>query len=129
MAGRRPRRANRIRRRPPAVTGPASRRPATRVLVGRRRRRALLVVGVGVSLGVSHGSSPTATSDNRQVRHAHLAARAFFNQAHPLYKTLIAGKFLPNIIQESAVDFVDDFQKPRHNRRKPGHRPLFQRFR
>ncbi len=45
----------RIAGRPPAVTVLASRRPAPRLLVGAAAAVALLVVGVGVSLGLTHG--------------------------------------------------------------------------
>ena len=43
-------------------------------------------------------------------------------------RRIVAGEAVPNVIEEPAIDFVDDFQLPRQQHFEPGQRPLFQRL-
>ena len=47
-------------------------------------------------------------ADDGQVRHPHLAARSFLYQAQTLPSLVIAGVALLHVVQQAAVDFIDD---------------------
>ena len=56
-------------------------------------------------------------ADNREIGHAHLAAAAFFDQAHAGNAGFVAGIACAHLIEEAAIDFVDDFQLARQEHR------------
>ena len=49
-------------------------------------------------------------ADDRQVGHAHLVARALLDQAHARDAGLVAGIAVPDVVEEAAVDLVDDLE-------------------
>ena len=67
-------------------------------------------------------------ADDRQIGHANLALGAFLDQAHALNASFIAGKARSNLIEQAAVDLVDDLQMTRQHHLEPFDRPLLQSF-
>ena len=67
-------------------------------------------------------------ADDGQVGHAHLAGRRLLDEAHPLHAVLVARIALLHVVEEAAIDLVDDLQQPRADQLEEAHRPLFQRL-
>ena len=81
-------------------------------------------------LGVDRGHAVGAVrADDGQVGHADVLARAFLDQAHARDAALVAGEAGPHVIEQAAVDLVDDLQVTRQQHLEPGDRPLLQRLR
>ena len=51
-------------------------------------------------------------ANHRQVRHADLAHRPLFYQAHALHARLVAGIKAADVVEKAAIDLVDDLQVP-----------------
>ena len=70
----------------------------------------------GVELGDAVGA---VRPDDRQVRHPDLLLRALLDQADPRNAAVVAGRLRADLVEEPAVDLVDDLQQPRgqHARR------------
>src|SRR5215831_6314137 len=68
--------------------------------------------GIGAQeSGVNRGYAVGAVrADNRQVRHTNLPLASLFDQTDSLNPFIISGKSLPNVIQQTSIDFVDDFK-------------------
>ena len=65
-------------------------------------------------LGVNGGDAVGAVrADDGQVRHAHLPHRRLLDQAHALRRGLVAGIARLHVVEEAAVDLVDDLQMAR----------------
>ncbi len=60
--------------------------------------------------------------------HADLADGRFFDQAHAADALVVAGVLRGDIVEEAAIDLVDDFQVPRHDQLEHFDRPLFERL-
>ena len=85
--------------------------------------------GRAQQLRVDRGHAVGAVrADDGQVGHADLPARAFLDQAHALRAALVSGKVGPDVVEQAAVDLVDDLQVPRQHHLKPRDRPFLQRF-
>ena len=67
-------------------------------------------------------------ADDRQVGHANLALGAFLDEAHALDASLVAGKTMPNLIEQTAIDLEDDLQMTRQHDLEPCERPFFESF-
>ena len=67
-------------------------------------------------------------ADDGQVRHADLSGRALLDEADARDAGVVAGKRGADVVEEAAVDFVDDFELPRQQRLEPRQRPFLQRF-
>ena len=79
--------------------------------------------------GMDRGHAVGAVrADDGQVGHADLALGAFLDQAHALHAALVAGKAGAHVVQQPAVDLVDDLQVPRQQHLEPGDRPFLQRL-
>ena len=76
----------------------------------------------------SRDAVDVVAADRGQMRHADVAFAAFVNQRQPRHAGVVAGKPDAHFVQETAVDFVNDFQMPRQQRAEERHRPLFQRL-
>ena len=68
-------------------------------------------------------------ADDREIRHTHLALRAFLENAHSLDALAVTREARLHIPAHTAVDLLDDFQMARQHSLKPEHRPSFQRLR
>src|SRR5439155_20904266 len=67
-------------------------------------------------------------ADDRQIRHAKLALRAFLDEADALDASLVAEEAVPNRIEEAPVDLQDNLQLTRQHDLKPCERPFLQSF-
>ena len=67
-------------------------------------------------------------ADDGEVRHADLLRLALLDEAHARDPSVIAGETGAHVVEEAAVDFVDDLELPRQHRLEPRQRPLLQRF-
>ena len=68
-------------------------------------------------------------ADDREVSHANLARTAFFHQADAFDAPFIARKADANLIEQPAVDLVNDLQLPGKKGCEPLYRPLLECFR
>ena len=64
-------------------------------------------------------------ADHGQVGHSHMAGSLFPDQTHPLHACFVFGITLPDLIEEAAVDFKDDFEVAWEEAFKPEDRPCF----
>jgi hypothetical protein len=67
-------------------------------------------------------------ADDREIGHSDLASSAFFDQAHFLDAPVVGMEAVPDIREQAAVDFADDFQVTRNHDLKPRQRPFLQRL-
>ena len=67
-------------------------------------------------------------ANNGQMRHADLFDGRLLDETHAHHTPLIAGEVRAHLVQEAAVDLVDDLEMPGEDQFKEPHRPLFQRF-
>ena len=67
--------------------------------------------------------------DDRQIGHAHLFGRGFLDQRHPPEPLRVSWVRCRDLLQEAAVDLIDDLQVSRKHRLQQWHRPLLQRLR
>ena len=67
-------------------------------------------------------------ADGRQMGHPDVAVAVFPDQRHPTDARVIAGEPGPHLVEEAAVDLVDDFQVPRQEPLEHVQRPGFQRL-
>ena len=67
-------------------------------------------------------------ADDGEVRHADLLRLALLDEAHARDASVIAGETGAHVVEEAAVDFVDDLELPRQHHLEPRQRPLLQRF-
>src|SRR5580692_5765336 len=63
------------------------------------------------------------------MRHAHTARRSLFYQTDASHTGIIPRKLPAHIVEESAVDLVDDLELPRDERLEQRHGPFLQRLR
>ena len=77
----------------------------------------------GVDLGHAIGAVAT---DQRQVGHADLFDGALLDEAHAHDARLVARAAPPHVIQEAAVDLIDDLEVSGKHHFKEADRPLFQ---
>ena len=111
---------------------PAARRDAVGFVVeafgehGREIRHHPLLEQLRMQRGHAVGA---VRADDGQMCHAHLPMRAFFDQADALDPPGVAGIPQADIVEEAAIDFVNDFKMARQEVLEPLHRPFLQRFR
>ena len=67
-------------------------------------------------------------ADDGQVGHAHLALAALLDQAHARHAAVVAGVARADVVEEAAVDLVDDLQVPRQHQLEQADRPVLQRL-
>ena len=48
-----------------------------------------------------------------EIGHPHLTFRAFFDESHTLYPSFVAGKPRSHVIEQAAIDLVDDLEMTR----------------
>src|SRR4051794_5072785 len=59
-----------------------------------------------------------------QIGHPNLSGRTLLHKAHTLDAAFISGKLVPDIVQESAIDFIDDLKLPGQRDLEPRQWPL-----
>ena len=70
--------------------------------------------GLPQQAGVERGDAVGAVRpDDRQVGHPDLLLRALLDQADPRRQAVVAGGLRADLVEEPAVDLVDDLQQPR----------------
>ena len=67
-------------------------------------------------------------ADAREVRHAHVALAALVDERQPLQLRVVAGETAPHLVEEAAVDLVDDLEVTRQHPAEQLDRPLLERF-
>src|SRR5262249_54397942 len=67
----------------------------------------------------------TVATDDGQVRHADLLDWHLFDQAHALCARIVAGEARLYLMEELAVDLIDDFQVPGYHQFKQSYGPFF----
>ena len=79
--------------------------------------------------GVNGGHAVGAVrADDGEVGHADLACRALLDQAHAGETAFVAGEARADLVEQAAVDLVDDLQMARQQVLEPGKRPFLQRL-
>ena len=69
-------------------------------------------------------------ADNGQVGHANLApAGTLLNEVDARHAAFVAWKAASNLVQQTTVDFIDDFQMARQHQLEPRKRPFLECFR
>ena len=63
-----------------------------------------------------------------EIGHPHLPFRAFLDETHTLYPSFIAGKSRSHVIEQPAIDLVDDLEMTRQQDLEPFDRPFLQSF-
>ena len=69
------------------------------------------------------------TSDDRQIGHTHVLFAVFINDRHARDFSLITRKLEANLVEKTAIDFVDDLEMARQDGSKQRQRPFFQGLR
>jgi hypothetical protein len=64
----------------------------------------------------------------RKVRHADMFISRFINQRKPPKQLIVVRITHPKIVQEAAIDLIDDLQMARQQLGKQRQRPSLQRF-
>ncbi len=111
---------------------PAARRNAVGFVVeafrehGREVRHDALLEQFRMQRGHAVGA---VRADDGQVRHADLPIRALFDEATARDAAFVARILRADIVEEAAVDLVNDFEMARQEVFEPLHRPFLQRFR
>ena len=67
-------------------------------------------------------------ADDGQVGHADLALGALLDQAHARDAAVVAGEAGADVVEQAAVDLVDDLEVARQQHLEPGERPFLQRL-
>jgi hypothetical protein len=67
-------------------------------------------------------------ADDGQVGHADLSLATLLDQADALNRPGRRGSAAADVVEEAAVDLVDDLQLARQQHLEPGERPLLQRL-
>src|SRR5215469_13946653 len=68
-------------------------------------------------------------ADYRKIGHADLARWCLFYQTDAFDATIVARELGPDLVDEPAINLVNDPQLPGQKGFKPRNRPLFERFR
>src|SRR5215472_12926512 len=68
-------------------------------------------------------------SDDGQMRHAYLALASLFHQADAFNTSFITRKAMPDFINQTAVNLVNNLELPGKKDFKPSDRPLLEGFR
>jgi hypothetical protein len=69
------------------------------------------------------------TADGGEMGHAHAFVPLLADQRQPRHTGLVVGEARPDLVQETAVDLIDDLQVPRQQLAEHGQRPGFQGLR
>ena len=64
----------------------------------------------------------------RQMRHAHVSAAVFVDQREAPRQLLVSRKPLPHVVQEAAVDLINDLEVPRQEGAEERQGPLLEGF-
>ena len=67
-------------------------------------------------------------ADGREVRHAHVLVAGLVDQRHPRDARVVAGIALPHLVEEAAVDLVDDLEVARQQAPEQRQRPGLERL-
>ena len=80
--------------------------------------------------GMNRGHTVGAVrADDGQIRHPDLAPRdAFFDQADSRDSVLVSGETGSDVVKQPTIDFINDFQVPRHHELEPRQRPFLECF-
>ena len=79
--------------------------------------------------GVDGGHAVGAVrADDGHVRHADFSGFPFFDQAHAGNPCVVAGIAGAHVIEEAAVDFINDLQLPRQHHLEPPQGPCLERL-
>ena len=80
--------------------------------------------------GVQRGNTvDRMAADGREMRHPHALSAVLTDQRHPPHPVVVAGELRAYLVEEAAVDLVDDLQVAGKRFAEHVQRPCLQRFR